>query len=361
MEKMVIDPSFWKNKKVFVTGHTGFKGGWLSSWLNLLGADITGYALPPDTNPNFFELTQLSNKVTNIYGDIRDFNNFKNAVENAKPEVVFHLAAQPLVIRSYENPIETYSTNLMGTVNLLEILRSIKSVKSVVVITTDKVYENDNQIIKFMENDHLGGHDPYSASKACCEVAVSSFRRSFFVNDTSPVGIATLRAGNVIGGGDWSGNRLIPDLLRASQTKKEIVIRNPSAIRPWQHVLEPISAYLLVAQLLEQDPATYSQAFNVGPNTTDSVKVSELCTLFQKHWHSQIPINMISQNKFHEMQNLMLDHTKISQLTGWKPKLNLESSLKMTAEWYQEVIKKTSNATELTETQIQQYSELPVL
>ena len=268
-----MDKLFWRNKKVFLTGHTGFKGAWLSLWLQHLGAEVTGFALKPPSNPSFYDVTDISKNMVSIEGDVRDFNALKEALVNSNAEIVFHLAAQSLVRLSYENPIETYSTNIMGTVNLLEAVRNCSSVRSVVNITTDKCYENKEWLWSYRENEPLGGYDPYSSSKACSELVTSSFTNSFFnpkSYEIHGVAIATARAGNVIGGGDWSKDRLIPDILNSVINKQPVKLRNPRSVRPWQHVLEPLDGYLKLAQKLYEAGGEYSSAWNFGPKEEDA-------------------------------------------------------------------------------------------
>ena len=275
-EVTTVNASFWRGKKVFVTGHTGFKGGWLCLWLQQLGANVTGYALQPPTTPSLFEIAVIGRGMESIIGDIREATTLSDAVRTAQPELVIHMAAQPLVRYSYENPIETYSTNVMGTVHLLEAIRKTQSVKAVVCVTSDKCYENREWEWGYRENDPLGGYDPYSNSKACAELVTAAYRNSYFNPDKyfeHGVAVASARAGNVIGGGDWAQDRLVPDMLRAIECGKPVLIRNPDAIRPWQHVLEPLSGYLLLAEsLLTHGPAN-AEAWNFGPHDADAKPV----------------------------------------------------------------------------------------
>lgn len=268
MEGLVMNSKFWQGKKVFLTGHTGFKGSWLSLWLQSMEVQLTGYALPPPTNPSLFEEADVAIGMTSIAGDICNLANLTKSVQNSKPEIIFHLAAQPLVRHSYENPVETYSTNVMGLVNLFEAVRKTPEVRSVVIVTTDKCYENREWVWPYRENEAMGGHDPYSSSKACAELVTAAYRSSFYnplEYKHHGVGIATARAGNVIGGGDWSKDRLIPDILNAVNTNTPIQLRNPNAIRPWQHVLEPLHGYITLAEKLYSNGQNFSEAWNFGP------------------------------------------------------------------------------------------------
>jgi CDP-glucose 4,6-dehydratase len=331
---------FWQNKKVFLTGHTGFKGSWLSLWLHLLGAKVYGYALPAPTNPSLFELAHINDCLTDITGDIRDLAALSRAMNDVQPDVVFHLAAQPLVRESYAQPIETFASNVMGTANLLEAVRHVKSVRSVVIVTSDKCYENREWLRGYREDDPMGGHDPYSASKGACELIVSSYRRSFFESDaTIHTGIASVRAGNVIGGGDFAPDRLIPDFVRAIEQKQAISIRNPNAVRPWQYVLEPLSGYLCVAEKLFEQPQQFAEGWNFGPADSDTQTVSQICTTFnqalEQHGVSGVEIHITSgAHNPHEAGHLRLDITKAREQLGWTPKLSLDKALEMTAQWY---------------------------
>ena len=268
-----MDQSFWRDRSVFVTGHTGFKGGWISLWLSKLGAKVHGYSLIPPTTLNFFSETQLEKRIEDsVIGDIRDLSKLTSALQTAKPSIVIHMAAQPLVRESYVSPVETFSTNVIGTVNVLEAVRSVDTVEAVVSITTDKCYENQEWVWPYRENDRLGGHDAYSSSKACAELAAAAYRNSFLAD--AGIQLASVRAGNVIGGGDWATDRLIPDFLRAVDAGKPLIVRSPNAVRPWQHVLEPLSGYLLLAERLVTEGAEFAEAWNFGPEQADSKSVS---------------------------------------------------------------------------------------
>ncbi len=276
VEGVEVSPAFWKGKRVLVTGHTGFKGSWLSLWLQSMDAQVVGYALAPPTNPSLFEVAEVAKGMTSIIGDIRDLEHLRRVFAEHKPEIVIHMAAQPLVRYSYIEPVETYSTNVMGTVNLLEAVRSTGSVKAVVNVTSDKCYENREWVWGYRENEAMGGYDPYSNSKGCAELVTSAYRNSYFHPEkygTHGVAIASGRAGNVIGGGDWAGDRLIPDIVRAIMQGKPVNIRSPHAIRPWQHVLEPLSGYLVLAQKLYEEGAAYAEGWNFGPNDEDAKPV----------------------------------------------------------------------------------------
>jgi CDP-glucose 4,6-dehydratase len=328
--------SFWESKSVFVTGHTGFKGGWLSLFLKFLGAKVHGYSLAPITNPSFFELTRLAQRVeSSQLADVRNLDALRDALRRANPDIIFHLAAQPLVRRSYADPIQTYQTNVLGTVNLLHAARECRELKSVVVVTTDKCYENNAWPWGYRETDTLGGHDPYSNSKACQELVVSGFRSAFLGG--LGISVASARAGNVIGGGDWSEDRLIPDAIRAHMKGEFLVIRNPRATRPWQHVLEPVSAYLLLAQRLYSDD-DLSNAWNFGPVEQDVRTVEQVLTLLSKglpgglDWRFERPAVDL-----HEAQLLKLDCSKAQAVLDWKPRWRLEEAVRQTCLWYNTV------------------------
>lgn len=335
MEKMELTTPFWANKKVLLTGHTGFKGSWLSLWLSELGAKVIGYSLPMESEQPLFARLGLGDHVHSVFGDIRNSDRLRSVVEQEKPEVVFHLAAQSLVPYSYSHPRETFDVNVMGTVNLLDCIRFCESVRSVVVVTTDKCYENREQAAGYKEGDRLGGHDPYSGSKACAEVVVDSYRQSFFGGDDS-AGIATARAGNVIGGGDWASERLVPDIVRAITEKKDLIIRRPNAVRPWQHVLEPLSGYLLLGELLCNSPRKYAQAWNFGPESGAFRSVEWVINRFLGEWgcpgYRWVPE---FSNVIHETNYLALDCNKAKEQLGWRAKWDIEATVSKTVEWYQ--------------------------
>ncbi len=333
-----MDNEFWRDKKVFITGHTGFKGGWLSLWLNDLGANVTGFSLPPSTSPSFFDVCSVNNSAKSIIGDVRDYIRLKKSIQDESPDIVFHMAAQALVLDSYKDPIETYETNLMGTVNILNALRETPSVKAFVNITSDKCYENIEKYSGYTEEDRMGGFDPYSSSKGCAELITAAYRASFFNSSLyldHGVGIATARSGNVIGGGDWSSNRLIPDIFEAILSKKAITIRNPSSTRPWQHVLEPLSGYLNLAEKLFLEGVDFSESWNFGPSTNDVQTVQDVATKFISQWGSNTQINLENNSSQpHEATLLTLDCSKAADKLHWTPKMNTKDAIKITCDWY---------------------------
>jgi CDP-glucose 4,6-dehydratase len=330
----IIDQSFWNKRKVFLTGHTGFKGSWLSSVLLQAGAIVTGYSLLPPTTPNLFGILDLSTEMNSMIGDIRDLESLQKAFNSAKPEVVFHLAAQPIVRESYSNPAYTYETNVMGTVNILECIRQYGDVRSFLNVTTDKVYENNEWHWGYRENDRLCGQDPYSNSKSCSELVTSSYSNSFFQISNSTA-ISTARSGNVIGGGDFAADRIIPDCVRAAQKQENIVVRSPHSIRPYQHVLDCLSGYLLLAQRQYQDKERYEGSYNFGPDEGDCVTTSVLVDAFCKMWEPRAEWVSISESGPHEAGTLKLDCSKAKSILGWKPECTIETTMKMTVEWYQ--------------------------
>ena len=331
-----MNPGFWRGKRVFLTGHTGFKGGWLSLWLQELGAELTGYALTPPTQPNLFDTAQVSSNMTSVIGDIRDGDALTLAMQRAQPEVVIHMAAQPLVRKSYVDPVETYSTNVMGTVNVLESVRQTPEVRAVVNVTTDKCYENKEWVWGYRENEPMGGHDPYSNSKACSELVTSAYRNSFFNASNASgkqVALASARAGNVIGGGDWAADRLIPDILEAFSRSTPVVIRNPQAIRPWQHVLEPLRGYLTLAERLYLDGTSVAEAFNFGPNSEDARPVEWIVQRLVDQWSEGASWQRDMAAHPHEAHYLKLDISKAGARLGWHPQLRLEQALQLTVDW----------------------------
>lgn len=328
----MLDLNFYKGKRVFVTGHTGFKGTWLCRMLVGAGAIVTGYSLEAPSNPNVFELAGLEGKMTSIIGDIRDFRSLKASFDAARPDVVLHLAAQPIVRDSYKDPVYTYETNVMGTVNILECVRQAmlrgEAPKSVLNVTTDKVYHNNEWCWGYREDEPLDGFDPYSNSKSCSELVTHSYKNSFFTDDT--VAVSTARAGNVIGGGDFANDRIIPDCIRAMAAKKTIGVRNPYSTRPYQHVLEPLAVYLTIAQKQYEDPS-YQGYYNVGPDDCDCVTTGELVNLFCKHWGEGASWeNQAEANAPHEANFLKLDCSKIKSVFGWKPRWHMEECMEMT-------------------------------
>lgn len=331
-----VDRAFWRGRKVFITGHTGFKGGWISLWLQKLGAEVTGFSLEPPTEPNFFNVARVAEDMVSIIGDIRDKSKLERAIIDSAPEIIFHMAAQPLVRQSYHNPIETYETNVLGLVNLFECLRYSSTVGAIVNITTDKVYLNHEWMWGYRETDSLGGYDPYSASKNCAEVITASYRESFFNPKhygSHKVAIATARAGNVVGGGDWAADRLLPDLLKAFNNGWVADIRHPEAVRPWQHVLEPLCGYLLLAQrLLTQGPC-YGEAWNFGPPIEQARSVRWIAERLATLWGSDARWREVPSDSLHETSYLRLDASKARLRLGWKPFLSLDSTLNSIVDW----------------------------
>lgn len=329
--------SFWHGRRVLITGHTGFKGGWLSLYLSALGAEICGYALAPEAPENLYSVARVDRVLQSHFGDICDLGQLRSTIADCKPEVVFHLAAQPLVRESYRNPLETYRVNVMGSLALLEATRSCNSVRSVVMITTDKCYENKEWVWGYKETDQLGGYDPYSSSKACAELAVASWRQSYFPPERYTehgVGIATVRAGNVIGGGDWSADRLVPDIVRSLLKSEKLVLRNPNATRPWQHVLEPLRGYLMLAEKLITQGSVYAEAFNFGPEYKDIRTVGWVAQSLAQVWGAPANIDLNQGSQPHEAGVLKLDWSKASAMLAWTPRLTLHRALQNTAQWY---------------------------
>jgi len=327
----------WENRRVYLTGHTGFKGSWMSLWLASLGATVHGYALAPERDPNLFTDARVAGSVEHEVGDIRNLAEMERSIAAFKPEVVFHMAAQPLVRRSYLNPIETYSTNVMGTAHVLDAIRRVPSVRAVVIITTDKCYENREWLWGYREEDRLGGFDPYSNSKACAELVAAAYRNSYFPPARfaeHKVALATARAGNVIGGGDWSEDRLIPDLVRGFLSGKPVLIRNPQAIRPWQHVLEPLAGYITLAEHLLQKGAGFASAWNFGPAEEDAWPVSRIADAIAAAWGNDAKwVHETAENP-HEAGYLKLDASKARALLGWRPVLPIDSALRWLVEWF---------------------------
>ena len=331
----MFDSSFYKNKKVLITGHTGFKGSWMCMLLVMAGADITGYALNPPTKPALFDICCLSEKINSVEGDVRNLERMKEVFAKVQPEIVIHMASQPIVRESYKNPVYTYETNVMGTVNVLECVRLTKSVKSFVNVTTDKVYLNKEWTWGYRENEELNGYDPYSNSKSCSELVTSCYFNSFF-KDTD-VAISTARAGNVIGGGDFAVDRIIPDCIRAAEKKEDIIVRNPFSTRPFEHVLEPIAAYLMIAKEQYEDK-NYAGNYNVGPDDADCWTTGQLVTLFCDEWNKATGDTIRWIDKYdggpHEANFLKLDCSKLKNTFGWKPCWNVETAMEKIVEWY---------------------------
>lgn len=333
MENMVKE-DFWKNKRVLITGHTGFKGSWLSLWLSELGAKVVGYALRPPTKSNFFEICELGKKITSILGDVRSLKKLKEVFDKYKPEIVFHMAAQSLVRYSYREPIKTYETNVMGTVNVFEACRSTPSVKAIVNITSDKCYENRNWIKGYRESDPMGGYDPYSSSKGCAELITNAYTRSYFNYRHNDTILASVRAGNVIGGGDWGEDRLIPDCIKALFKEKPIVIRNPDSVRPWQFILDPLYGYLLLAQRLYKDGEKFCGAWNFGPGKKNEKPVKWLVERIIKLWGDGASWVIDKHEHPHEAHCLKLNSLKAKSKLGWYPRFDINLALKKTIEWY---------------------------
>ena len=355
MQAAHVDPVFWKDKKVFLTGHTGFKGSWLSLWLSSMGAKVTGYALAPNTTPSLFNVLDIDSLIeTSHIADIRDLPTLQKAMTQAKPDVVIHMAAQPLVRYSYINPVETYATNVMGTVHVLESTRRIESVRATVIVTTDKCYENREREAGYREDEAMGGFDPYSSSKGCAELVTSAYRQSYFANSTQGNQIASARAGNVIGGGDWSEDRLIPDAIRAFEASQPLMIRNPLATRPWQHVLEPLSGYLILAQALYGRGSVFASAWNFGPNDDDNRSVQEVAELMISQWDKTARWEKEGSEQPHEAHLLKLDCSKARSQLGWIPKWNLELATQKIVQW-QKAYQAKENMQVVSLAQINQY------
>ncbi len=343
---------FWQGKRVVITGHTGFKGSWLTIWLTMLGAKVSGLSLAPNTTPNHFDAAKVSTRISSDIGDIRDLDTVKRFFSEAEPEIVIHMAAQPLVRYSYNNPIETYTTNVIGTVHILDVARHTGSVKSIVVVTSDKCYENKEWRWGYRENEPMGGYDPYSNSKGCAELVTSAYQSSYFASKV--VGLGSGRAGNVIGGGDWAEDRLIPDIVQAFSKGEEVVIRSPGAIRPWQHVLEPLSGYLTLAEKLWHQPDEFSEGWNFGPLESDVKPVSWIVEHMQGLWGDNSSWRLDGADQPHEANYLKLDCSKAHTGLQWYPRLNLSTALQWTVEWYK-AFYNGADIRKITENQIEEY------
>ena len=357
---MMPDRAYWKGRRVFLTGHTGFKGSWLSLWLSALGAEVTGYALPPPTKPSLFEQAGVADAVHSICADIRDFARLKQAVDDCRPDVVIHMAAQTVVRRGYEDPIETYSSNVMGTVHVLEALRQLRRPCAVVNVTSDKCYDNREWVWAYRENDAMGGHDPYSNSKSCAELVTTAYRDSFFppgALERHGVAVASARAGNVIGGGDWTTDQLIPDLMRAFLLGQPCLIRNPSATRPWQFVLEPLRGYLLLAERLTEDASRFATAWNFGPSDEDAKPVSWIADKLARSWGSQASWTHDGAMHPRESHSLKLDASKAKACLDWHPMLPLNLALDWILTWYR-AFQEGADLRCLTRAQIERYEAL---
>ncbi len=329
-----MTPEFWKHKKVLVTGHTGFKGSWLSLWLQHMGAEVSGYALPAPTRPSLFEKAGVAQGMHSVEGDVRDLEQLTAAVQACRPEIIIHMAAQALVRYSYDSPVDTYATNVMGTVNLLEAARHTDSVRVVLNITSDKCYDNKEWLWPYRENEPMGGHDPYSSSKGCAELVTEAYRKSYFSSEGSQCAVASARAGNVIGGGDWASDRLIPDIVRAFAQASTVIIRSPGAIRPWQHVLEPLNGYLTLAEHLRESGQEYAGGWNFGPAEQGARPVQWIVERMIEAWGDGAAYELDSRPQPHEANYLKLDSSKARALLGWAPKLDLSRTLQWLTEWY---------------------------
>nr|WP_246238900.1 MULTISPECIES: CDP-glucose 4,6-dehydratase [Paenibacillus] len=337
----MINRSFWKGKKVFLTGHTGFKGSWLAIWLQMLGAEVIGYGLKPKNENDIFNVAKLDKHIVDIRADVRDLNRLKNEIKQHKPDIVFHLAAQPLVLHSYQDPVYTYETNVMGTLHLLEAIRESDTIRAGIIVTSDKCYENKEQIWGYRENDPMGGYDPYSSSKGCAEILTASYRNSFFNSSNYVVhqkAVATVRAGNVIGGGDWSEHRLVPDCISSLIANNKIEIRNPKSIRPWQHVIEPLHGYLILAEKLFSEGTTVAEGWNFGPDEHNALEVEYVVKMLIEKWNSPAEYKVTSNSNVHEATYLKLDCSRARTLLQWHPKWNIDSTIQKVVEWTQAFI-----------------------
>lgn len=356
----MINPALWRGKRVFVTGHTGFKGSWLSHWLAGMGAEVFGYSLTPETSPNLYHVSSVRDCLTGeTIADIRNLEHLQQALQNAKPDIVLHLAAQAIVLKSYQDPVDTFSANVMGTVNLLQAVRSVESVRSVVVVTSDKCYENKEWEWGYRENEPMGGYDPYSASKGATELVVSAMRQSFFHPkdyQSHGVSVASVRAGNVIGGGDWADHRLIPDMMRALMSQQPCIIRNPGSIRPWQHVLEPLSGYLKLAEAMGENGADFAEGWNFGPRDGSARPVSWIADRLVALWPGAQPWVRAGEPGPHENVYLKLDISKAGNRLGWFPVWDLSTTLGMIVDWYQSY-GKGENISECIASQIRSYQQ----
>jgi CDP-glucose 4,6-dehydratase len=355
-----MNSQFWKNKKILLTGHTGFKGSWLSLWLQNMGADLIGFSNSIPTTPSLFELANVKDGMTSLVGDVCDLQQLNDTIKEFKPEIVVHMAAQSLVLKSYQNPLETYSTNIMGVVNILEAIRMAGNIRVCIIVTSDKCYENKGLERGYNEDDPMGGYDPYSSSKGCAELVTNSFRNSFFnaskFNEPKTA-IASVRAGNVIGGGDWASDRLIPDIMNGALQNKTIRIRNPDSVRPWQFVLEPLYGYLMLIEKLWNDAPLYSGGWNFGPDNDDVKPVSWIVDTISQLWGKNISWELDHQNSQHEAKSLLLNCTKAKTKLGWKPKTDIKLALQLVIDWYKKLENK-ANIREFTEQQIKYYNSL---
>jgi len=349
----MITEDFWRGKRVFLTGHTGFKGSWLAMWLQRLGAEVTGYALQPPTIPGLFQLAHVGTGMHDILGDVRNLESLRKTMEDAQPEIVIHMAAQSLVRASYTDPVENYATNVMGTVNLLEAVRGTGGIRAVVIVTSDKCYENREWLWGYRENESMGGLDPYSSSKGCAELVTSAYRHSFF-HDTGTA-VASARSGNVIGGGDWADDRLVPDIMRAAMQGETVRLRNPGSVRPWQHVLEPLSGYLQLAERLYLEGQPFAEGWNFGPGENDAQTVEWLARELTSLWEAVRWVKDDTSHP-HEAHYLKLDCAKARTCLGWLPLLSLREALSWTARWYREY-DNDADVRHITGEQIENYCE----
>ena len=358
VENVVLNTQFWRDKKVFITGHTGFKGGWLSLWLQTLGAKVSGYSLEAPTTPSLFEIARVPLGMSSVISDVRDLASLMAAVKQAAPQVIIHMAAQSLVRSSYSDPLTTYSTNVMGTVNVLEAARAISGVQAVVIVTSDKCYENAGARNAFRETDRLGGHDPYSNSKACAELVTAAYRDSFFSNgDATPTAVATARAGNVIGGGDWSADRLIPDAIRAFGARHPLKLRYPQATRPWQQVLDSLLGYLMLAEKLCTVPSDYAESWNFGPAQDQVMTVANVVEAVANRWGDNAGWESDLAANPHEAQYLGIDAGKARARLGWAPHLEIAQAIDWTVEWYR-AWHKGADMRHVSESQVEHYQGL---
>jgi CDP-glucose 4,6-dehydratase len=336
MESVGVSATFWGGRRVLLTGHTGFKGSWLALWLQQMRAQVTGYALEPPSEPSLFALARVAEGMDSLHGDVRDLPALQAAVSAQRPEIVIHMAAQSLVRVSYRQPVETYATNVLGTVHMLEAVRQVGGVQAVIVVTSDKCYENRERGEAYREDDPMGGHDPYSSSKGCAELVASAYRRAFFAVGAEPrTQVASVRAGNVIGGGDWAPDRLVPDVVRALGENTAVRIRNPDAVRPWQYVLEPLAGYLMLAEALCREGTAFAGAWNFGPDAQDVQPVREVLAQLSQAWGRPVPWETLDGPQPHEARLLMLDSAKARERLHWKPRTRLSEALQRTAAWYQ--------------------------
>lgn len=356
-----MNPGFWADKVVLLTGHTGFKGAWLSIWLKKLGAKVVGYSLQPQTTPSLFMLAQVADGIESIEGDVRNLDNLRAVVSRHRPDIVIHMAAQALVRYSYHHPVETYATNVMGSVHVMEVARESDSIRAVLNVTSDKCYENREWVWGYREGEPLGGHDPYSSSKACAELITAAYRKSYFAAPDASVGavVASARAGNVIGGGDWAEDRLIPDVVRSFLNEQPVLIRYPKAVRPWQHVLEPLSGYLLLIERMWDRKDGFDQAWNFGSSANDARPVQSIVERMIDLWGGKASMKLDASAQLHEAGMLSLDCSKARTLLCWKPRLSLDNALEWTIEWYK-AHQRGSDVRRLTEDQIDRYQRLVI-